>query len=268
LSSVINGKLVSSFEGDIRDTELIKRACENVDTIIHLAGISDGNMGKINPEKTKDINFNSLENIILTAKQSGVKKFSFASTFGVYGNQYKQILTEDLKPKPVDPYSESKLQCENLLQSYSDKYFETCSLRSAMVFGLSPNFREEFLVNKLTKIAFETEELTIIGGFQKRPQIHVNDLTDAFIKLVEATHIKTKAPFYNIVSSNPSLIEIVEKIKLALPKTKVTFLKARPNEDSFEMDDYSYREMFGNYKAISIELGIKELLLNYKNKKK
>lgn len=260
LKGIIENKNTTCFEGDIRDSEILKKAMEQVDTVIHLAAISDGNAGKANPELTNEINYNSLENILIIAKSSGVKRFLFASTFGVYGNKYNQLLTEDLKPKPVDPYSESKLKCENLLINYTNKDFITCSLRSAMVFGLSPNIRIEFLVNKLTEIALESGKITVQGGDQKRPQVHVSDLANVFVKLIEINPNKIKVPTYNVVCCNPSVLEIAMAVKNILTDTVINILEKRQKEDSFEMDGSKFFQDFGFIPKKSIVKGIKELI--------
>jgi len=265
LKVIIENKNTTCFEGDIRDSEILKKAMQQVDTVIHLAAISDGNAGKANPELTNEINYNSLENILIIAKTLGVKRFLFASTFGVYGNKYTQPLTEDLKPKPVDPYSESKLKCENLLIKYFEKDFITCSLRSAMVFGLSQTMRTEFLVNKLTQLAFQSGKLSVQGGNQKRPQIHVSDLADAFLKLTQISVDKIIEPAYNVVCCNPSVLEIAMAVKNSLPETTIDFLDPRQNEDSFEMDGSKLKKLIGKYESKSISEGIKELLVHYNN---
>ena len=262
LGNIIGQSEVNIFEGDIRDRNILSSAVTGIDTLIHLAGISDGRMGKINPSLTREINYESFDNMLEIAKGSGVKRVLFASTFGVYGNSYVQKLDESLKINPEDIYSETKALCEALLVKHNSDEFTTASLRIAMVYGLSPSMRYEFLVNNLSQTAKVKGELVIMGGSQKRPQIHVQDITDYFLKLISVDANLISGEAFNAVGENPTILDIAKIIKNHLPNTEIKILPSRPNEVSFELDGRKILQKIGIEPSYSISEGVLEILNN------
>ncbi len=256
---------VRFFRGSITDRELLIESTRGVDTIVHLAGVSDGRAGKENPELTRKVNSESIGQLLNISKAAGVKRFVFASTFGVYGNKYNSPLHEGLEINPVDPYSESKATGERAVHEANTDDFCTTSLRIAMVYGLGPKVREDFLVNQLCLTAVSEGSLTIMGGGQKRPQIHVDDLAGLFLSLLQTDREKISGRVFNVVESNPSLSEIVAIIQELLPETQISLLPARPGEDTFEMDGrLLYRQL--NFRpATSLKTGIQGLIDHYKS---
>ncbi len=262
LGNIIAQNEVNIFEGDIRDTNILSNAVTGVDTLIHLAGVSDGRAGKINPSLTREINYESFNNMLEIAKVSGVKRVLFASTFGVYGNSYNQKLDESLKINPVDIYSETKALCEDLLVKHNSNEFTTASLRIAMVYGLSPSTRYEFLVNNLSRTAREKGELVIMGGTQKRPQIHVQDITDFFLKLISVDANLISGEAFNAVGENPTILDVAKIIKNHLPDTIINILPSRPQEVSFELDGEKILQKVGMKPTYTISDGVLEILNN------
>lgn len=262
INTITNHSRCTTYYGDIRDKVIVNDAIKNSDIIVHLAGISDGRMGKQDPELTKEINVKATKYLIEKAKNTNVKRFLFASTFGVYGNKYSEPLKENLKLNPIDPYSESKVICEEMLTKTTSASFVTCSLRIAMVYGLSTVTKFDLLVNQLIKLAIEKGELNIVGGWQKRPQIHVQDITDYFLKLISINSSLISGKKFNVISENPSINELTQIISSFLPKTKINTLLERKNENSFEMDGTKIKNELGLYPKYEITQGINELI-NY-----
>lgn len=260
INLITNHNRCKTYYGDLRDTNLIKEAVKDCDVVIHLAGISDGRMGMKDPEFTKKINIDATKHLIDKAKNEGVKRFLYASTFGVYGNKYSGALTEDLRLDPVDPYSESKAKCEEILSMANDNNFVTCSLRIAMVFGLSILTRFDFLVNQLVKIAIDSGKINIIGGSQRRPQVHVQDVTDYYLNLITTEPSFISGKCFNVVSSNPSLNEITQTIQKFLPKTNISLSPGREDEDSFELNATKIKNELNFIPRCDIENGIQELI--------
>jgi nucleoside-diphosphate-sugar epimerase len=254
---------INYYAGSLTDETILKRCTENVDYIIHLAGISDGRAGKSNPELTKQINIDTLKKLLVISKGAGVKKFVFASTMGVYGNAYKIPLTEDLPLNPIDPYSESKAIGEQLVQNANTASFATICMRIAMVYGVSDKMKFDFIVNRLTIDALQKKVITIIGGDQKRPQIHIDDLCDLFIESLKMDMKLFDNQCYNVVGQNPSINDIIFDILSQLPKTKIKKLPARKNEDSFEMSGNKLSNLTGyNFKR-TIKIGVQEIIKNF-----
>ncbi|MHA1381940.1 MAG: NAD-dependent epimerase/dehydratase family protein [Candidatus Helarchaeota archaeon] len=147
---------IDVIKGDIRSQKDVNKVFENIniDAVIHLAAISDGMSGRRDPSLTKEINIDAFYQFAKKSKAEGVDRFIFASTFGVYGNQYKFPITENLKVNPVDPYSISKSEGEKILKELNSSQFTTTSLRIAMVYGVSPRMRFDFIVNYMTNHRF------------------------------------------------------------------------------------------------------------------
>jgi len=229
------------FKGNILNKKMIALAVKGNSRLIHLAGISDGRAGKLNPKLTKKTNFDAFKLIIDIAASAGIKRFLNMSTFGVYGNEYKCELTENLQINPQEPYSENKAQTEIITNKYNSADFLTMNIRLAMVFGLSPQMRFDFLVNTLIKTAVEKKELTIIGGKQRRPQIQIKDAVDYLTKIINADREKISGQTFNLGTINPSVEEMAEEIKnTAKFKVKINYLPEQKLENSFVLNSEKF----------------------------
>ena len=116
ISSYAHTNQLQAVIGDVRDKTVVKASLEQVSSVIYLAGVSDGRAGKANPRLTEEVNVEAFESFVHAAKAAGCRRFVFASTFGVYGYDYQEPLTEDLTPDPQEAYSASKLKAEQILQ--------------------------------------------------------------------------------------------------------------------------------------------------------
>jgi nucleoside-diphosphate-sugar epimerase len=256
---------VKKFEGDIRNRYFVQDCFkgQNIDTVIHLAGISDGKTGSNNPELTRATNYDSFGDLVEAAGHAGASRFIFASTFGVYGKSYNGLLHEALPLDPQDVYSETKALCERDLQRFNSDFFSTVSLRIAMVYGSSMQMRKDFLVNNLVFQAIENGAIEIQGGFQKRPQIHIQDVSNYFVNLVFAERRLVEGQIFNAVGQNPSVLEIVKTIEKNVRNLKVSFLKPRDIEYSFEMTGARLKKALGLAPTYTLQRGILELIQFY-----
>ena len=184
---------------------------------------------------------------------------------GVYGNEYSIPLTEDLVLKPIDPYSYSKAFGESMLLENQTKNFTPTIFRIAMVYGLSPSMRFDFIVNKFTIDAVNNENITILGGKQKRPQVYIKDVAKVFLKFASIEY-KQSSTIYNLVGSNPSVEQILSEVKLVAPNLKVEVGAQRENEDSFEMSGMKLRNEIDFNLQENMIVGIKEIINYYSNK--
>jgi nucleoside-diphosphate-sugar epimerase len=249
------------FKGSIADYKIIERSLDEVDFVIHLAGISDGRAGKKNPELTKKINVDCLKQLLKLSRDAGIERFVFASTMGVYGNKYDMPLTEDLPLAPIDPYSQSKAIGEEIIRNEkSNSFFTTVSLRIAMVYGYSPQMRYDFIVNRLTLDALERRRITITGGKQKRPQVYIEDLSNIFLEILFADKNKINGESFNVVGVNPTIEEISSAVCRNLPETKIEKLSARTNEDSFEVDGGKLSRVIKYVQQKSLDAGIDNII--------
>ena len=254
---------IQFFRGSITDRRIIEACTAGADYLVHLAGVSDGRAGKADPERTRRVNSETTGQLLQIAREAGVQRFLFASTMGVYGNQYDIPLIEALPLKPVDPYSASKAAGEAFVTAAAGPTFCTTSLRIAMVYGAGPKIREDFLLNQLCKTAVTAGSLTIMGGRQRRPQIHLDDLASLFLSLLHSPMQDINGKAFNAVESNPTLLDMVQQIQEALPRTDLNVLPARESEDSFEMNGRLLAEVTGFRPATSLSAGVRGLINHY-----
>ena len=264
LKKIFVNPRVHYFQGDLANINIIKESTKGVNFVIHLAAISDGRAGKENPELTRKVNIEPINDLLQISKDAGVKRFIFASTMGVYGNEYTIPLHEGLALRPIDPYSESKAIGEELVRNANSEEFLTTSLRIAMVYGVSLNMRYDFILNKLTIDALAKCYINIMGGNQKRPQVHINDLCDLIITFLYFDKKIISGESFNVVGSNPRLIEIAKEIQKQLPLTHIEISPQRPKEDSFEMDGSKLTKQTGFLSSRTLENGIREIITKYK----
>ena len=186
LSKVRNNPKLNEFIGDIRDVEAIKKAVKECSSVIHLACISNDPSFELNPLLGKSINYDAFPELLNISIDSGVQRFIYASSSSVYGLKEEENVTENLSLKPLTDYSKYKALCEELLlNNNSNNNFTPLVLRPATVCGYSPRQRLDLIVNILTNHAFNNRKIQVFGGEQKRPNIHIQDMTDLYIKCLE-----------------------------------------------------------------------------------
>lgn len=172
------------LHGDIRDTHKLSFELHGMDTIIHLACISNDPSAELDPELTKAVNYTCFELLIHAAKSVGVKRFIFASSSSVYGVSDAPEVTETHPLNPLTDYSRYKQLCEEIVREYQSPTFETVIVRPATVCGYSPRMRFDVIVNILTNLAVNHGKITLFSPTLKRPSIHIEDLCDLYCQLV------------------------------------------------------------------------------------
>lgn len=171
-------------KGDIRDQELLRRVLPGCDAVIHLACISNDPSFELDPGLSKSINYDAFEPLVAISKQSGVRRFIYASTSSVYGVSDQENVTEDHPLVPLTDYNKYKGLCEPILLRYQSDDFTTVVIRPATICGYSPRLRLDLTVNILTNHAVSNRRITIFGGAQKRPNLHIEDMTDLYVELL------------------------------------------------------------------------------------
>ena len=185
LSKVRNNPKLNEFIGDIRDVEAIKKAVKECSSVIHLACISNDPSFELNPLLGKSINYDAFPELLNISIDSGVQRFIYASSSSVFGLKEEENVTENLSLKPLTDYSKYKALCEEILLKNKNNNFTPLILRPATVCGYSPRQRLDLIVNILTNHAFNNRKIQVFGGEQKRPNIHIQDMTDLYIKCLE-----------------------------------------------------------------------------------
>lgn len=204
---------VTIVKGDVRDIQLIHTVLYGCTDVIHLAAISNDPCSDLDPKVTYDVNRNAVISLVNTAKDCGVRRFISASTCSVYGSKEEESVTEDLTLEPITLYAKLKAETEEIVGSATNERFTTVSIRSATVFGLSPRMRFDLIVNAMTKSAITDGRITVHGGNQYRPNIHVDDLTDLFYSLVEIPEEIISGKVYNSGSVNYTAKEIADMVR-------------------------------------------------------
>lgn len=197
---------------DVRNTDAIDFS--GVDTVFHLAGIANDPAADLNPYASWDVNVLGTMRLADKAARAGVKQFIFPSSGAVYGVRSELDITEDLDLMPISDYNKTKMVAERVLLSYADRM--TISIfRPATVCGLSPRMRLDLAVNALTMSALTKGVITVFGGAQVRPNIHIDDLVDLYIFAMD----RRLAGVYNAAFENLTIHQIAELVAKQIPST-------------------------------------------------
>jgi nucleoside-diphosphate-sugar epimerase len=199
--------------GDVRDPVKIAAALEGRDAVIHLACISNDPSFELNPELGKSINYDAFRPLVSAARMAGVRRFIYASSSSVYGVKNEQNVTEDLPCEPLTDYSKYKALCEKILDEERSSDMVTCTVRPATVCGYAPRQRLDVVVNILTNHAVNTGKIRVFGGSQKRPNLHIEDMADAYLLLLQQGDETINGKVYNIGYENHSLLQLADIVK-------------------------------------------------------
>ena len=244
------------FKHDVNDTENIN--LEGIDVIIHLASIANDPTGDLNPKLTWETSCLSTMRLIDRCSREGIKRFIYASSGSVYGLKEEKNVTEDLTLVPVSEYNKTKMVSERVVLSYSSKV-KSQIIRPATVCGLSPRMRLDVSVNLLTMAALEKKVITVFGGEQVRPNIHIDDITDVYLHFLDNPNLEGvyNAGFENL--SIRSIAEIISK-KLNVPIKYTSTNDIRSYRvDSTKLLNTGYKQKF------SVEDAIDQIIFSYKN---
>ena len=200
-------------KGDIRNRELLKRELSGYDTVIHLACISNDPSYELDPALGKSINYDAFLSLVDISKKSGIKSFIYASSSSVYGIKDVPEVTEELPLAPLTDYSKYKALCEEYLHNAATNDFVVTTIRPSTVCGYSPRLRLDLTVNILTNHAINDGKITVFGGDQKRPNLHIEDMTDLYLFLLEQPGEKIQKKVYNVGYENYKVKIIAEMVR-------------------------------------------------------
>ena len=204
---------------DVRDTDKIN--LEKVDAIIHLSSIANDPCGDLDPKLTWEVSALATMQLADKAVRNGVRRFIYASSGSVYGVKEEPQVTEDLELRPISEYNKTKMVAERVLLSYADKLVVQI-IRPATVCGYSPRMRLDVSVNMLTMQALTKEHITVFGGNQVRPNIHIDDITEVYLFMLE--HPQHDG-IYNAGFENISIMDIARRVTEHAP-AKITITES------------------------------------------
>jgi nucleoside-diphosphate-sugar epimerase len=193
-------------KGDVRDIDQI--SLDGIDAVIHLSSVANDPCGDLDPKLTWEISALATMQLADKAVRCGVKQFIYASSGSVYGVKDEEQVTEDLELKPISEYNKTKMVSERVLLSYKDKMVVQI-VRPATVCGYSPRMRLDVAVNLLAMQALSKGKITVFGGDQTRPNIHIDDITDLYIFLLQNTEV---IGIFNAGFENISILDIAQLV--------------------------------------------------------
>jgi len=240
-------KRLKIIKKDIREADI--KWFRGIDCIIHLANIANDPAVDLNPNLSWDVNVITSIKIMKYAIKNKVKKFIFASSGSVYGVKKEKKVTEDLDLVPISVYNKTKMVAERIFMSFKDKILINC-IRPATVCGVSPRMRFDVSVNLLTLQAIKKKQITVFGGNQVRPNIHMKDM----IRLYEF-FLKRNIPsgFYNAGFENLKIINIAKMIQKKI-NVKIKVIKSNDprsyRQDSSKLLRLGFKNMYGVNDAI------------------
>ena len=198
-------------KGDVRNVDEVP--FDGIDCIIHLASIANDPCGDLDPKLTWEVSALATMQLADKAKRLGIKRFIYASSGSVYGIKEEERVTEDLELKPISEYNKTKMVAERVLLSYKDDMVVQI-IRPATVCGYSPRMRLDVSVNLLTMHALSKGKITVFGGKQVRPNIHIDDLIDMYIHLIDHPEF---TGIYNAGFENISILDIAKLVTKHVP---------------------------------------------------
>ena len=204
---------LKKIKGDIRQIDLLEKIIPSHDIVLHLACISNDPSFELNPTLGKSINFDAFEPLVKLSRESNVSRFIYASSSSVYGIKSEKNVTEDMVLEPLTDYSKFKAQCEVILNKYKSENFITTTIRPSTVCGYAKRQRLDLVVNILTNHAYHKREIKVFGGSQLRPNIHINDMIDCYLNVIDANKDKINGQIFNVGFKNQSVDELAEDVK-------------------------------------------------------
>jgi nucleoside-diphosphate-sugar epimerase len=259
------GPGLAKIHGDIRAGSLLERLLPGHDVVIHLACISNDPSFELDPGLSRSINYECFEPLVVGAKASGVRRFIYASTSSVYGVSEAENVTEEHPLVPLTDYNKYKGLCEPLLFKHQGPGFTTVTVRPATVCGYSPRLRLDLTVNILTMSAVINGKITVFGGSQRRPNIHIDDVCDLYAMLLELPDDRLAGKTYNAGYQNHTVAEIAEIVRSVVsrevPGRERVEVVTTPSNDlrSYHISSEKIRRELGFVAKRTIEDAVRDL---------
>jgi nucleoside-diphosphate-sugar epimerase len=253
------------IKGDLRHLPTVKAALADCDAVIHLACISNDPSFELDPELGKSINLDAFRPLVRAAKTAGVKRFIYASSSSVYGIKEGVSVTEDLPLDPLTDYSRFKAVCERILEEERAPGFVTLTLRPATVCGYSPRQRLDLVVNILTNHAVNTGKIKVFGGSQLRPNLHIEDMSDLYLRCLEASDEQIDGRIWNAGYENHTVRQLAETVRAVVGGPIA--LEVVPTDDSrsYHVSSERIRREFGFVPRHTISEAVADLDRGFKD---
>jgi len=261
LSSVKGHPGLTEIKGDMRDVALLEKIIPGTDAVIHLACISNDPSFELNPDLGKSINYDAFIPLVGISKKNKVQRFIYASSSSVYGVKEVENVTEDMERIPLTDYSKFKAMCEDYLLAQQSDDFTVLILRPATVCGYSPRQRMDLTVNILTNHGYHNRKIRVFGGSQKRPNIHIEDITDLYVKCLEYPKEKIAGKTFNAGWENHTVSQIAKMVKEVIGDPNIV-IATEPTDDnrSYHVSSEKIKKELGFVPVHTIEDAVKDLV--------
>ncbi|HEV8000675.1 MAG TPA: NAD(P)-dependent oxidoreductase [Planctomycetaceae bacterium] len=261
---------VPAVDKDLRDIEESDLA--GYDAVVHLAALSNDPLGNINPKCTFDINHRASVRLACLAKSAGVPRFIFSSSCSLYGTAGDEPITEEGAFNPVTAYGESKVRVERDLVELADDAFSPTYMRNATAYGVSPSLRLDVVVNNLVAYAHATGQVLIQSdGTPWRPLVHVEDICQAFLLVLESPRERIHNEAFNVGASseNYRIRDVAEMVRQAVPQSVVTYAEGGgPDLRCYRVDCEKFARAFPQFRPRwTVARGIEEVYAAYREQK-
>lgn len=261
------------IQGDIRDAKRLEKECAGHDIFVSLACISNDASFELDEALSTSVNMDAFEPMVLAAKKAGISRFIYASSSSVYGVSDQPNVTEDHPLVPLTLYNKYKGLCEPLLLKHTDDKFVGVIFRPATVCGYAPRLRLDLSVNILTNHAVTNNKITVFGGSQLRPNLHVQDYCDAVKLLMSAPAEKIANQIFNVGFQNMSIMEIAQVVKNVVekefPEKKGIDIVTTPSDDlrSYHINSDKIKNALGFVPKRTVEDAVRDLCDAFKQGK-
>jgi len=251
--------------GDLRDTETFRKAVRGSKAVIHLGAISNDPSFELDPKLSRSINYDCFEPMVNASKSEGVERFIYASTSSVYGVSDAPNVTEEHPLVPLTDYNKYKGLCEPILLRYQSSEFTTIIVRPATICGYSPRMRFDLSVNILTNHAVNKRVITVFGGAQKRPNIHIDDIADLYVQLLEFPDEMISGETFNAAYENHTIAALAEIVRSVVqeefPDGDPIQIKFTPSDDmrSYHVSSQKIADRLGYVPRRSIEEAVRDI---------
>jgi nucleoside-diphosphate-sugar epimerase len=263
IRDIINHPNLEICQGDFRRIDKLVECMNNVDAVIHLGAIVGDPACALDQDLTIEVNLMATRTIAEVAKGYGIRRFLFASTCSVYGaSAENELLTETSALNPVSLYAITKLASEKVLMDMASETFSPTCLRFSTIYGLSGRTRFDLVVNLLTAKALIEGEITVQGGDQWRPFLHVDDAALAVLHTLESPLPKVHKQVFNVGSDeqNHTIQQIGELIQSKVAGSELVNLGSGGDRRDYRADFRKIREQLGFVPRWTITEGIDQVI--------
>lgn len=261
-----NGHL-TTVKGDIRDIRLLAKLLKGQDAVIHLACISNDTCCQLDECLSTSINYEAFEPLVVLSKAAGISRFIYCSSSSVYGLSTAKDVTEDHPLVPLTLYNKYKGLCEPLLLKHIDERFTGTIIRPATVCGVAPRQRFDLTVNAMTNHAVQKGEITVYGGTQMRPNLHIQDMCDAYKLLLKAPVSLIQGQVFNIGRENMTVYAIAELIAKTVgdyfkKAISITTVAATDNR-SYHINSDKIKHVLGFEPKLTVQRAIHDMCVMF-----